>query len=146
MFKKFVMVVVVIMVAMSFTACSKSSPMGDSTPIIFNVSPLGCEYNVGGRYDQVTIYWTIQYTNPTDSRNYNYTAVIEWGDGTTSRGGLNLPPTVGGGTISERISHVYDGVEKGQMKTFTARVTFTYDGRSEIDPIVKTLPITITHM
>ena len=144
MFKKFVMVVVVIMVAMSFAACSKSSPMGDSTPIIFNVSPLGCEYNVGGYYDQVAIYWTIQYTNSYSGASH-YFGNIEWGDGESIRVGGEFPQVVGAGTFTERMSHVYPDVPRGQSRTFEVKVTFVYDGHPEIDPVVRTISITITH-
>jgi len=142
-FKNFVIVVVVIMVAMSFTACSKSSPMGDSTPIIFNVSPLGCEYNVGGRYDQIAISWSIQYTNPSD-KNTSYSAIIEWGDGKTDNGGDELPRVAAGGTVTQRISHIYPDVPRGQSRTFEVKVTFTYWDHPEIDPVVRTISITIT--
>ena len=134
-----------VFVMASLASCSKSSNSRDSTPIIFNVSPLGCEYNVGGRYDQVTIYWTIQYTNPSD-KNTSYSAIIEWGDGKTGNGGDELPRVAAGGTVTQRISHCYDvySLSKGQTKTFEVKVTFTYRDHPEIDPVVRTISVTIT--
>lgn len=145
--KNFVVVLFVFMAMVSFTACSKSSPMGDSTPIIFNVSPLGCEYNVSGYYDAVAISWTIQYTNPSD-KNTSYSAIIEWGDGKTDNGGDELPRVAAGGTVTQNISHWYDGssIPKGQSKTFEVKVTFTYRDHPEIDPVVRTISITITRV
>ena len=141
--KKLLVFVMMVFVMASLASCSKSSNSRDSTPIIFNVSPLGCEYNVGGYYDQVAIYWTIQYTNPSD-KNTSYFATIEWGDGKTDNGGDELPRVAAGGTVTQRISHIYPDVPRGQSRTFEVKVTFTYWDHPEIDPVVRTISITIS--
>ena len=145
--KKLLVFVMMVFVMASLASCSKSSNSKDSTPIIFNVSPLGCEYNVSGYYDAVAISWTIQYTNPSD-KNTSYSAIIEWGDGETDNGGDELPRVAAGGTVTQNISHWYDGssIPHGQSKTFEVKVTFTYRDHPEIDPVVRTISITITRV
>ena len=142
--KKLLVFVMMVFVMASLTSCSKSSNSKDSTPIIFNVSSLSCEYNVGGRYDQIELYWTIQYTNSSSGASH-YFATIEWGDGESSRFGAEFPRVVGVGTFTGRIFHTYPDVPKGQSRTFEVKVTFVYDGHPEIDPVVRTISVVINN-
>ena len=142
--KKLLVFVMMVFVMASLASCSKSSNSKDSTPIIFNVSPLGCEYNVGGYYDQVDLYWSIQYTNSSSGASH-YFGNIEWGDGESIRVGAEFPRVVGAGTSTGRMSHSYPDVPRGQSRTFEVRATFNYDNHPEIDPVVRTISVVINN-
>lgn len=137
--KNLVVVVALVVLVTLTSACSKSpvDPVAD----VFSVASVTYETVPAFLVCDVYVTWNVQYTNNSGSQK-NYDLVIEWGDGESVHTGGLLMPTVGVGIDTGKMSHGYL-LTQGEVKVVNVKFTFT-PRDSEIDPIVRVVPITIT--